>query len=87
MQALIVMTTNAGSAAVSRGGGSGPGFQLETDGESTVEDAAYDGMKRLVTEELKVRPRPADDLFPSVGQLPGLKTLLLTRRRTSGLSC
>ena len=67
------MTSNAGSAAISRGGGSGLGFQLEADGESTAADAAYDGMKRLVTDELKVPPlrsRPSDSsssLWPHQG--------------------
>ncbi|KAH7516882.1 hypothetical protein ACOSP7_000230 [Xanthoceras sorbifolium] len=51
--ALIVMTSNVGSAAIAKGSHSSIGFLIE-DNEST----SYAGMKTLVMEELKAYFRP-----------------------------
>ncbi|KAK9833567.1 hypothetical protein WJX81_006674 [Elliptochloris bilobata] len=51
--ALVVMTSNVGSAAIAKGGG-GLGFQLGV----TDEEASYGRIRALVTEELKQFFRP-----------------------------
>lgn len=56
--ALLVMTSNIGSAVISKGGRGGIGFDLGgADGES-AEDRAYGRVRSLVLEELKSYFRP-----------------------------
>ena len=47
--ALVVMTSNVGSAAIAKGG-HGLGFQLDADNAA---EAGYGRVRALVTEELK----------------------------------
>jgi len=55
---LLVMTSNIGSAVISKGGRGGIGFDLGgADGES-AEDRAYGRVRSLVLEELKSYFRP-----------------------------
>lgn len=51
--ALVVMTSNVGSAAIAKGRQSSIGFSIADD-----EPTSYAGMKALVMEELKAYFRP-----------------------------
>jgi ATP-dependent Clp protease ATP-binding subunit ClpC len=54
--ALLVLTSNVGSAVIAKGGGRGLGFALpDQAGEEAA--AAYGRVRELVLEELKVRAR------------------------------